>query len=51
MKYLDSEPFSVPVGGKVSQEEWDRIFPPEKSNSNELETNRRVRGKSLQREG
>jgi len=26
MKYLSSKPFSVPVGSKVSQEEWERIF-------------------------
>lgn len=26
MKYLSGKPFSVPVGGKVSQKEWDRIF-------------------------
>lgn len=25
MKYLEDK-FTVPVGGKVSQKEWDRIF-------------------------
>lgn len=26
MKYLSDKPFSVPVGSKVSQKEWDRVF-------------------------
>lgn len=28
MKYLSSNPFSVPSGSNVSQAEWDRIFKP-----------------------